>query len=208
MLKRTQVVAPFKGVIAKRHVEVGQWVEVGDAVADLVQTDPLFVRVNVPESVIARVKVGDEAEVQFDALGGEKLTGKVDQILPMADMGSRTFAVKVLLPNPEMQIRPGFFGRGVLTSSTQGARLLVPKDALVTRSGGSHVIVARDGKAALVQVERGPSEGGKIAVSGDLKEGEQVVIRGNETLRGGEPLAVQQAATQPVAAAPGGSVER
>jgi RND family efflux transporter MFP subunit len=201
VLKRTQVVAPFAGIIARRHVEVGQWVEVGDAVADLVQTDPLFVRVNVPESVIARVNVGDEAEVQFDALGGQKLTGKVDQILPVADMGSRTFAVKVLLPNPEMRIRPGFFGRGVLTSASEAPRPVVPRDAVVTRSNGSHVVVARDGKAVVVPVERGPADGNMMAVSGDLKEGELVVTRGNEALRGGEPLAFQPPATQPVAAA-------
>jgi membrane fusion protein (multidrug efflux system) len=119
-------------------------------------------------------------------------------------MGSRTFAVKVLMPNPEMKIRAGFFGRAVLTSASEAPRPVVPRDAVVTRSGGSHVVVARDGKAVVVPVERGLADGNMIAVGGDLKEGELVVTRGNEALRGGEPLAVQPpAATQPVAGAGG-----
>jgi RND family efflux transporter MFP subunit len=200
LLERTRVVAPFDGVIARRYVEVGQWVEAGEEIADLVQTDPLFVRVNVPEYVIARVQVGDEAEVRFDALGGKSVTGQVEQILPVADAASRTFPVKVLVPNPDLRIRPGFFGRAVLSSSSEAPLLVVPKDAVVTRGTQSHVVAARDGKAVIVPVALGPSQGGEVAVTGELKEGDRVVVRGNETLRGGEQLAVQEA--PPVASAP------
>src|SRR5688572_2218758 len=69
MIEKSTVHAPFEGVVERRHVEVGQWIKQGDPVAEVVQLDPLFVRVNVPETVISHIKIGDPATVTFDALG-------------------------------------------------------------------------------------------------------------------------------------------
>src|SRR6185503_18269130 len=166
----------------------------------IVWLDPVFVRVNVPEGLIATIKPGDTARIAFDALGKEVFEGKLDQILPSADPASRTFPVKVLVSNPKQLIRPGFFARATLLGAVGGeGQFFVPNDALVTQGEKSHVIAVREGKAVLVSIERGSSQGAKISVKGDLKKGDQVVVRGNETLRGGEPLLVQAEApaTQP-----------
>jgi multidrug efflux pump subunit AcrA (membrane-fusion protein) len=125
--------------------------------------------------------------VKVDALGGEVFVGKVDQILPEADPGSRTFQVKLLVPNPQGKVRPGFFARATLVSKSE-TQLVVPKDAVVARGTNAHVVAAREGKAVIVPVKRGASEGSMIAVVGELTEKDQVVTRGNEALRGGEPL--------------------
>jgi RND family efflux transporter MFP subunit len=195
-LKKAEARSPLDGVVVKRYVEVGQWMEIGDPVADVVQLDPLFVRVNVPESVIARIAIGDPATVTFDALGaGVTLTGKVDQIIPSADPSSRTFPVKILLPNPELKIWPGFFARATLTGRSQGSSFLVPRDAVVTGGNVHRVIAARDGKAVAVPVQIGAGVGDKVSVTGELTEKDVVVIRGNESLRGGEPLIVQNPPT-------------
>ena len=187
MIDKSQVQTPVPGVVAKRHVEVGQWVKEGDPVAEVVQLDPLWVRVNVPERVLSRLKKGDEARITIDALGGETFTGKVDQILPEADPASRTFQVKLLVPNPEGKVRPGFFARATLLSKSK-SQLVVPRDAVVQRGTSAHVVVARSGKAVVVPVKRGPAEGEMVAVTGELTEKDVVVTRGNEQLRGGEDL--------------------
>lgn len=203
LLTKATIVSPLSGVVAKRYIEVGQWVKQGDPIADVVQLDPLFVRVNVPEAFISRVKEGDEATVTFDALGIDKpLTGKIAQIIPAADAGSRTFPVKILLPNPDLKIWPGFFGRAVITSQAQAASFLVPRDA-VTTSGTAHRVVAvREGKAVSVQVTMGASAGDKIAVTGELTDTDMVVTRGNEALRGGEDLIVQNPPATPQTTSP------
>ena len=201
MIRKSEIKSPIAGVVAKRYVEVGQWVKQGDPIADLVQLDPLFVRVNVPEGAIARVKKGDSAQVVFDAINGLKLTGKVDQILPLADAASRTFPVKILMPNPELTIRPGFFGRAVMTSSSEAAQLIVPRDAIATRGTQAHVVAVREGVAVIVPVTRGAAAtGNAVVVTGELTETDVVVTRGNEALHGGEQLMVQNANA---AAAPG-----
>jgi HlyD family secretion protein len=189
MIDKSRVLAPISGVVSRRHVEVGQWIKEGDAVADVVQMDPLWVRVPVPEKVVAQLKKGDEAKVTIDALGGEALAAKVDQILPEADPATRTFQVKLLLPNPKGAVRPGFFARATLFSKSEG-QLVVPKDALVNRGADTHVVAVRDGKAVVVPVKRGGAEGTTIAVTGGLTEKDVVVTRGNEELRGGETLIV------------------
>jgi multidrug efflux system membrane fusion protein len=193
MIDKLQVKAPVAGMVARRHVEVGQWVKQGDPVADLVKLDPLWVKVMVPESVIARVQPGDEAPVAIDALKGRKFTAVVDQVLPEADPLSRTFAVKLVVKNPEGRVRPGFFARATLMGRSD-AELVVPKDAVVPRGTDAHVIAARAGKAVVVPVTRGPGEGDTVAVTplkpGDLTDQDVVVIRGNEQIRGGEPLII------------------
>ena len=193
MIDKLQVKAPVAGMVSRRHVEVGQWVKQGEAVADLVQLDPLWVRVHVPESVIARIQPGDEAAVSIDALKGQKFTAVVDQVLPEADPLSRTFAVKLKVKNPEGRVRPGFFARATLMGKSD-AEVVVPKDAVVPRGTDAHVVAARGGKAVVVPVTRGPSEGETVAVTplkpGDLTDQDVVVIRGNEQIRGGEMLMI------------------
>lgn len=195
MLKKAETHAPLSGVIAKRYVEVGEWIDKGAAVADLLQLDPLFVEMDVPEDVVARVRKGDPAQVEIDALGRRSFVGKVDQILPQADAASRTFRVKILLPNSDLTVWPGFFARAALTSKSEQQQFLVPKDAIVTRETSCHVVAVRDGKSAIVPVTPGRSEGDRTSVSGELKQDELVVIRGNESLHGGEMLIVMNPPT-------------
>jgi membrane fusion protein (multidrug efflux system) len=190
MIDKSQVQTPVPGVISKRYVEVGQWIKEGEPVADIVQLDPLWVRVSVPEQVLAQVTKGNEARVTIDALGGATFTGKVDQILPEADPASRTFQVKLLVPNPDGKVKPGLFARATLLSKSED-QLVVPKDAVVSRGPAAHVVAVRDGKATVVSVKRGSAEGAMVAVSGELTEKDVVVTRGNEALRGGETLIVQ-----------------
>lgn len=191
LLTKANIITPIDGVIARRYVEVGQWVDQGDPIADVVQLDPLFVRVNIPEKLIARIKLGDFATVTVDALGGQIFTGKIAQIIPYPDAASRTFPVKILLPNPDAKIWPGFFARATITSQSAADGFLVPRDA-VTTSGSEHrVIAARDGKAVVVPVTLGAGADDKISVTGELTETDVVVTRGNEMLRGGEDLIVQ-----------------
>jgi len=200
LIRQSIVIAPIHGVVSKRHVETGQWIEQGAAVADVVWLDPLHVRVNVPESVMPQLKATDQAAVQVDALPGQTFTAVVDQVMPEADPASRSFIVKLKLANPGGKLRPGFFARATLQSMT-GATLQVPKDAVVQRGPAAHVVVAREGKAVIVPVVRTGASNDRIAVQpapGQTLTGKDMVVtRGNEGLRGGEQLMV-------VGTAPGG----
>jgi RND family efflux transporter MFP subunit len=210
MIRKSEVRSPLgDGVVAKRYVEVGQWLKQGDPIADVVLLDPVFVRANVPEYVIPKIKKGDAARITFDALPDKEFTGTVEQILPTADPDSRTFPVKILLKNPDFAIRPGFFARATLLSRSDTPQFAVPKDAVVNTPRGAQVVAVREGKALVVPVKAAGAAGSQAFVTGELKEGDRVVTRGNETLRGGEPLMVEgdppPGAGPPGGAPPGGA---
>jgi RND family efflux transporter MFP subunit len=188
LMDKSQTRSPLSGVIARRHVEVGQWIRQGDPVADLVQLDALWVVVGVPEAAIGEVSVGDQVTVAVDAFGGEQVTGTIEQILPEADPASRTLPIRIRLDNADGRLRPGFFVRATLSRKTAADQYLIPRDALVRTQQDAHVVAVRDGVAAVVPVQVVGASGDRVAVKGELAPGDVVVIRGNENLQGGEPL--------------------
>jgi membrane fusion protein (multidrug efflux system) len=188
IVAKSVVKAPFDGMVAIKRAEVGQWLAQGDPVAEVVSTDPIHISVAVPEKLISRVTAGAKFDVTIDALPGETLTGEVDRILPVADNASRTFTVKLKVPNADQRLRPGFFARVILASPDAKEVIAVPRSAVVTRGRAFFVVAAREGKAVVVPVTYDTIEGSDAMVTGDLKPGEQVVVRGNEALMGGESL--------------------
>ena len=134
--------------------------------------------------------MGDSSEVHFDALPDRKYKGIVDAIIPRADRAGRTFPVRIEIPNPKGTIKTGMLGRVTLPVGNSHKAILIPKDALVLSGVGKSVYVVNDQTAHLVQVKTGSAHGSLIEVEGNLKAGQQVVVRGNERLRPGQPVKV------------------
>jgi RND family efflux transporter MFP subunit len=212
MLEKSVIRSPFDGVVGRRSVEVGQWLKQGDTVAELVQLDPLFVRVGVPEELIARVAPGTAASVAIPAMPGLTLEGKVDQILPEADVTTRTFPVRIRVENKDQKVRPGFFATIILKQEVGEGAFVVPRDAIVLSGTDRRVVAVRDSAAVLVPVTLLGGDGQYEVVSGELKDGDVVVTRGNEMLMTGQgvivtnqPPATSAPATQPPQAEADGS---
>jgi multidrug efflux pump subunit AcrA (membrane-fusion protein) len=217
-LSEHTIVAPFDGYVTREYTEVGQWIDKGDPVVDLVEVQQVEVQVNVLESDISHIQINEtRPEVEIAALPGAR--GKVVAVVPQADVRSRSFPVKVRVDNrfadgteiPKdvsaddfdtrgVLFKPGMFARVTFRRESDQAELLVPKDAL--NLGGETPIVyvvdstpdpewgeSRD-TARMVVVELGPAVDGLIVVKGDLREGERVVVEGNERLRPGQKLRI------------------
>ncbi|MBI3325688.1 MAG: efflux RND transporter periplasmic adaptor subunit, partial [Nitrospinae bacterium] len=111
-VQKTVIRSPVSGFITQRYTEVGQWIERGGKVADIVDLSAVLVRVPVHEKDISRVRVGDEAVVLFDAFPNRSFTGRVKHIVPQADPASRTFPAKIEVPNtPDSALKAGMFAR-------------------------------------------------------------------------------------------------
>lgn len=196
-VEKMTVSAPFSGVINRRHVEVGQWVQQGAPVAEIVQLDPLYVRTGVPEALLPRLKAGDAASVTIDALGGKEFQATIAEILPVADIESRTFSVRLRVDNPQHDLLPGMFARATFAQQDD-TWLVVPKDAIVRVRGQAMVVLAANNMAKTVPVTLGAGDESSQAVRGEgLKEGDQVITRGNEGLMDGMPVMVQPAGGPP-----------
>ncbi|MGE3539155.1 MAG: efflux RND transporter periplasmic adaptor subunit [Candidatus Tectimicrobiota bacterium] len=189
-VQKTSLRSPVSGVVTQRYAEVGQWLERGAKVADVIVLHPVLVRVPVHEKDIVRLRLGDEATVVLDALPERPFSGRVKHIVPQADLASRTFPVKIEVANtPDTILKAGMFARVTLRSSTLQPTLLVPKDAIVRRAGGQVVFVVHDGKARLVPIKTGRAFESAIEVlEGKLQAGDSVVVTGNESLQDQAPV--------------------
>jgi RND family efflux transporter MFP subunit len=189
-LNKKRIRAPISGFVVKRHALVGQWLGEGQPVVTLVVLNPIRVIVPVPERYIASINKGDSAQVMFDGLPGRSFEGTITAVIPMADEATRTFPVRIEVPNPKGEIKAGMLGRATMPAGNPHKALLVPKDALVLSGRGTSVFVVNDDSAHLVPVKTGPAHGPLIEVQGDLRAGAKVVIRGNERLSPGRPVKI------------------
>ncbi len=190
-MSNKKIKAPVSGFVVERHCVVGQWLKQGEPAITMIVRDPILFMVPVPEKYVPSIRKGEEVPVTFDALPKRKFTGKIDAVIQKADTASRTFPVRIKIPNPEGLINPGMLGRATLPVGNPHKALLVPKDALVLGSAGKAVYIVIDGKALPVPVEAGSAYGSLIEVKGDLRPGQKVVIRGNERLRPGLPVKIK-----------------
>lgn len=189
LLRKARIASPIAGIVAQRHVEVGQWIGQGDPIADVVSLEQMYVTVDVPEVLLAQVRPGTPLRVVLDAYPGKSFDVEVAFTLPMADMSTRSFKAKALIQNESGGLRPGFLGRATIVTRSDDL-LTVPKDALVYSGESVHVVTANEGTAAIVPVTVVAGIGAKVAVEGGLAEGDMVVIRGNESLAPGMQLQV------------------
>ena len=200
-LKKHSVPAPFDGFVVAEHTEIGEWVDLGGVVATLVRLDEVEVRVNVNESQVDQIRVGQTVDVYVDALGGRAIAGRVQFIVPKSEwqQGSRSFPVVVRMKN-EISDGVPLLKEGMVARITfrgpprQG--LLAHKDAIVRSAGLSTVFVVEgDGTVRAVNVVEGLSEGEFIEVEGDLKTGDLLVTEGVERLRPYDQVTVIDAPT-------------
>ena len=180
--------APFTGFVVKEHTQIGEWVEKGGPIVTLADLSSIEVVVEVPERYVPRLALGGSTNVLVDALNPEKFTGKIAAIIPVGDAASRSFPVKVAVENPDTRIKGGMLCRVSLAIGKPNSVLAVPKDAVVN-VGQEHLLyVVRDGVAQPLPVQLGDASDSMIEVKGPVKTGMQVVTRGNERLRPGQPV--------------------
>ncbi len=189
-LSVSKIKAPFNGYIVKKYTEVGQWIQEGGPVLELIETDRLKIIIDLPESYISKLDKNDRVIVTFDALEDLTLDTSVDAIVPKADEQARTFPVRIVLDNENNQIKSGMVARASFLIGDEQPITLVPKDAIVEINNNKMVYVIENNLAKPVPVKPGFAFEDMIQVTGQLTEGQLVVIRGNERLRPDQPVKV------------------
>jgi RND family efflux transporter MFP subunit len=189
ILGYTKLVAPFDGVITRKLADVGDLVgdlaAPGKPVLEMENPRELRFEADVPEALIANVTIGARLPVRVGA-NTVSIQGTVVEIAPIADPASRTFLVKLDLPEAKDN-RSGQFGRmSILTGESQSIR--VPASALVTRGQMETVFVAVNQHAQLRIVRSGKRSGGEVELLSGISPGESVIVEGAEQLRDGQPI--------------------
>jgi HlyD family secretion protein len=193
----TEIRAPFDGVILSKSANVGDLVtpfsnatDSKGAVVSMADMSTLEVEADVSESSLAKVHVGQPAEIVLDALPDTRFRGHINRMVPTVDRAKATVMTKVKFdvidPRilPEMSAKVSFLSQEV-TPEQQKPLVAVDAGAIAERDGHSVVFVIRDGHAVAVPVTPGVKIGSTTAISGDVKPGEKAVEKPAPSLASG-----------------------
>jgi membrane fusion protein (multidrug efflux system) len=195
VVARHRLLAPFAGVVAQKRTEAGEWVATGTPVLDLVAVDDTRVDVQAPQELYEDLRAGARVSVHLDALPGEPLDGRIAAVVPVKDPASRTFLVRVQVPEGGDRLTPGMSARVAFQLDRSRGALTVPRDAVIRQPDGSAlvwVVVDEGGRSVSAPrpVELGRPVGDRIEIRSGLDPDARVVTHGNETLREGRPVSI------------------
>ncbi len=192
-LTKKTIRAPFHGVVLKKNVDRGEWLSPGTSVATVARDDTMDVVVEVPGDVLPFVRKGRRVRIRT---AGKEIQGTISAIIPRGDISTRTFPVKIRVPNRYSLIE-GMEARVDIPSGKKEKTLLIHRDALVTAMGQTVVYTVVDAKAKMVPVTVTRYVGKEVAVRANgLETGMEVLIKGNERIRDGQPVSVRKGGDQ------------
>jgi len=188
-LRKSAIRSPVDGVVAARMADQGEYVNPGQPVLRVLDLSTLLVQGDVPERSVAALKVGMPAHVRVDAVDREYET-EVWRILPAAHSGSRTYAVRLRLPNEDGSMLAGMAASARIVTGVHEQALVVAQDQVVESAAGRAVFVVRDGRAVRVPVTLGPVQDDRVLLVSGPRAGDMVVIEGQRRLSDGQAVEV------------------
>jgi membrane fusion protein (multidrug efflux system) len=181
-LARSTVRAPFAGVVGRRMVSLGDFVNSSTRLSILQTFDPQRAVFQVPERYADRLGLKQQVGFRVAALPGREFTGVVDFVDPVVQLPGRTITVKARVPNPRRELQAGMFIEARLATATRPEAVVIPEDAVLSLQASRAVWVVTDNKAARREVTLGVRSPGFVEVTSGVQAGEQVVVGGAERL--------------------------
>jgi membrane fusion protein (multidrug efflux system) len=187
-LAKTEIKAPFSGIIGLRVVSIGDYVREG--LTDLVNLeaiDPIKVDFRIPEMFLSQVKVGQSLDLMLDALPGKTYSGRVTALNPLLDAAGRALVIRAQVKNPGI-LRPGMFARVSLITNAKQDALVVPEEALVPQGSEQFLFRVIDDRAERVRVVTGLRRDGKVEIISGVEKDNVIVLAGQTRLRDGSAV--------------------
>ncbi len=185
------VTAPLAGVVTKRNITIGHMVGADDQVLfEIVDTSSMSTEIDIPETDLRRVRIGQEVTVTTDAIPDAEFKGVIDYIAPEVERETRTTKARARLANPDGSLRANMFGRARIALGDSQESVDVPQAALQQVKEIAFVFVkVAEGEYELRRVKTGVREGDRVELTQGVKPDEAVVSDGSfllktETLRG------------------------
>jgi membrane fusion protein (multidrug efflux system) len=190
-IRKTEVRAPFDGVVGLRAISEGSYVTPAQSIASLQNLDPIKVDFAVPEKYTGEIGPGDRLE--FTVTGStEVFVGKVYAVEPRIDPQTRTVQVRARAPNTSKRLLPGAFVRVRLVTDTESGALSVPAIALVPSAEGTHVFVVdadQQAEKRIVRTARRTED--RVQITDGLAPGERVIVSGVQQVKAGTRVEVR-----------------
>jgi len=184
--------APISGIIASKTIEQGIFVSSGTEIASIVDLSKAKVKVNLTETEVYQIGVGQRVKITSEIFPGKYFLGKVNFISPQADQ-ARSYLAEIQIENSGTEaLRSGTFVYADFSKKTTQNILVIPRDALTSSMRDAAVYVVQNGVARLRNIQVGGERGGFVQVVSGLSEGERVVISGQINLKDGTKISISK----------------
>ena len=186
---RLKIIAPFDGIVGIRSVNVGDYLKDGADIVNIEDLDAIFVDFRLPERFQSKVKTGQNASIDIDALPGRKYTARIQAIDPLIDTNGRSVGVRGCIDNRQLQLRPGMFARVNAVFGVREAAMVIPEEAIIPQGPKVFVIKLLPGTneknriSQRVEVKIGLRRPGKVEILEGLEPTDTVVANGQQRIQ-------------------------
>ena len=187
--ERLRIIAPFDGMVGIRTVNVGDYLKDGADIVNIEDLDAIFVDFRLPERFQSKVKTGQNANVDIDALPGRKYTARIQAIDPLIDTNGRSVGVRGCIDNRQLQLRPGMFARVNAVFGVRETAMVIPEEAIIPQGPKVFVIKLLPGTndknriSQRVEVKVGLRRPGKVEILEGLEPTDTVVANGQQRVQ-------------------------
>ena len=182
--------APIDGFVIERTADLGEYVSPQQKVVTIVRTNPLRIRIDIPEQAIPQIKVGQSVSITTSAWPDKNFAGRVARIAPNVSATSRTMTVEAEIENRNNALKPGQFATVRILQERSEPAVLIPARAVLNQAGVNRVYVIKDGHAEQRLVQTGQTEGDLVEIRNGVAADEQVATSNLEQLTDG--IAIKQ----------------
>ncbi len=193
-IAKTEVRAPFDGLVGLRSISEGGFVTVGTRLATLQNVDRIRIEFSIPERYAASVRVGET--IRYTRQGSDQTyTAVISAIEPRIDPNTRTLAIRASAANPQRRILPGAFAQITYSLNKVDNALMVPAEAFIPESGRLFLFIYKSGAVQRVEVQSGIRTDSQIQVVNGLAIGDTVLVTGILQLRKDMPVRLTEVLT-------------
>lgn len=187
-LNNLVIKSPIAGVVSAKNIDIGQIASSPSNSVTIIDSSNLIAKINIPDKMVNRIKVGQSVNVKINALEGKKISGIITNISPDVDIKDNSYVVKIKLDNSNGEIKSGMFAKIALPSENKSNILTVPNEAIKIENSVKYVYTVENSKVKKVSIKTGISNDKITEITSNLKEGTNIIIDGQNFLSEGEQV--------------------
>lgn len=189
-INNSSVTSPINGVVSAETVDVGAVTSATEGTVTIIDPSSLVAQISVPDKAIGKLKVGQSVPVTVDASGDKSITGVIDNISPDSDPKTNTYTIKVKIDNSNGDLQSGMFATISIPDQDKNNVLTVPNEALTVENSVDYIYTVVGDKIKKVQVTIGISNDKITEITGNVKDGAEIITEGQNILNNGEQVKV------------------
>lgn len=189
-LDNTVIKAPISGTLSTLDVKEGQLAGAGQVAATVVDTSKIYIKIDVIEDIVNKIKPGDNVSVKIPAISDEIFNSTISYVSPTADVGNKLYSVKIYLNNDNNLIKQGMTGEVELALDKKENIIVLEKESILNDVNGDYVYILEDNKAVKKEVVVGLVSGDKVEVISGVNIGDELIIKGQHYVDDGSVVKV------------------